>query len=546
MATVPKYFRDKLASEQTGPNSLDQSGVMIGQAVKGLADTFFKSVATLEAQQQKVLDESRSTKVMGEFSGEMLEQVEEIRSKNFMNPEEALRASNDLYTSLREKHLAGVENSNLRQTIGMQMDRVVTGQKVDDVRWKIGQQRVVAQKNYADTLNQNAQDLAKTSNYQHYLDRASEWLSHREDFYQVYGGVKQGDDVMEQGLEAYTRSFLYGKIERGESFEAGQMLARGDFDQFISPTAKQEIGEKLEKAYKGEATKSKFSAFNEAVSSGFDYADKLAADKLTILDIEEKLSTISFNIAKEHSKGDQADMQVLTAQKKQLDMLSLLRDAKLEQLSLTVKEDDLDTSSRLLTSFNELIAERKVKGKETIEMIGSLDSMLTFQQEATKAFYEGRLTNQTYTKWMSAVKAAVYRESMSKVGSQFWFNQGGSTYTGKVDKAFKKTLNELFKPIVRGEGQARSAETAIDAFNFYLDNLYDLTQGTLDLSQVGEDAMKGALTNAKIKASLKAAGLPTYLNVDDVINTDVGAFRIKSFNQETGEPVLDVPEELFK
>lgn len=542
MSKVPTHFRDALSSQRTGVNSLDRSGEIIGDAVTRLSQTFFKGIADLEARQQETVNQSRTVKRMGEFSGELMTQVDTIRQQNFLEPEAALEQSEAAYDELRNQYLNAEGDPELRRRVDLGIDRVLASQRVDDMRWKLGQQRLVAQKNYADALNANAQELVKPeASYQFYLDKAAQWQANRENFYQVYGGVSQGNKILEDGLEAYTRAFVYGRIKDNRSFEVMQQIERGDFDQFISSEAKEDLKTTLEKARTGEIRRQKFTAYNEAVAQNYELAEMFNADQMSIVDVEERLSQTAMELADERLKAA-PDSDVVAAKSRQVEILKLLRDAKLEEIGTAIQENDVDTEARLLTISKSLL--ETSDGKPT-KLVGNLDDLLAFQEDATRAFYEGKLTKDTYTKWMKFSQAALYNEAASG------FGRGGFLGLGKKQppvsgKFYKRALRDITKfmdepnPITGGPADG---QWAVEAFRFFVDEIMDISQGDLNNALVNEDTVNRVLQNAKTKAYLRLAGYPIYTRVGDMLPTPAGNFPVKGFDPDTGEPVLDVNEE---
>lgn len=545
MARVPEYFRGPLASERTGTPGIDLSGAQIAQSVEGMANTFFRAAEVLAKEQKRYQDQSTVVKGTGDFMIGLAENSDRIRQEHAMDPDQAVMKSSEAYNDLKQRQLSGINDGPLRQQMAAQFDQVLTQQRVKDTTWKLQQQRLVTQKNYADTLNTGAESLgSEGATYAKYWDAVKKWSDKRTDFGQVFGLDKM-DGMVEMGREAYTRAFVNGKISNGQSLEAKALLEGGKFDPFITDKTKTELSATIDKAYKGEIQKSKFTAFSQAAAENYDLAKQYSAGELDIFMVEEKISQTSFEEAQ--ARQSNAPEEVIQAKQKQREFLLQLRDLRLEEIATQVSEDDLDTSTVLWGAFNQLVSRQTVEGQTTVNMLGNLDQLLDFQQQATRAHYEKKITKATYDRWMSFSKAAAYNNvSDENAFNKGWF--GATQSTPNVSKEYAAALKDIAGD-VGGLDPLTQTEVdpvwALDAFNFYVDEIQDRSMGDVENFQANKETMNQILHRAKAKASLKKAGLPVYLNVGDSIKTFAGHYTLKGFGPRD-EILVEVPQEDFK
>jgi hypothetical protein len=240
MVQIPQYFRGKLESSQTGVPSLDHSGAIIAQSVQGLADTFFKGVVQLETAQNKILNDSRQSKLLGEYTTKVMEGTDKIRRQYLNEPEKGVEELQTFRTDLRNDYMSQVEDGGFKLGFSAEIDKLDMQAKVDDTSWKIKQSSIVSQQNYISKINEDARYLTKGS-YEDFLTKATGLLNDKNGITQAYGDIAQGTKIVNEGLKSYTQGFIYGQLERGNSFEMAQMLANGKFDPFITPEDKADL-----------------------------------------------------------------------------------------------------------------------------------------------------------------------------------------------------------------------------------------------------------------------------------------------------------------
>ena len=544
MGKIPEFFRGPARSARTGINTPDRSGVIIAGAVKDLADTFFTGVVNIESKSKQLIDNSARAKAIGEYTTRYLEEADKIKSSHLDNPEKATQLLKELRSELKNEQIDVLTDRGIQQEFALEIDNINLQEDIRDVAWKIEQNTLISQKNYTDRISNDAKSAAQTSSFEEYLKKVEQFQNEEAEgnkISQAFGGLKEGQKVLDQGIEAITRGFISGKMARGESFEAAQHLLRGDFDVFISQPTKTELLKKLDQAQKGDSQRSNFIQAAEAAIDIFQTSKDVFNDNVDVVGLEEKISQTSFALV----AAEQQDLskERIGSLKKQQDLLERLRDIKLEQIE-TSAVDDIETKGRLLSDYQFLVDYEEGQNS----LISTLDEVLDFQRKATEAFYDGRLSKATYDKWMLFTETAIKNDITEgmKEGRQGFKvpNEGGFLGLGSTNalSSSKKVRKDL-QDILKNSNKALGREHAIDTLDFYLDLLNDQLGGDLSaLDQMPEETHHTLVKNAKAKATLKQMGLPVYLTIGNKIPANGGLFEIVDVAND-GMPIIKVKDE---
>lgn len=544
MPQVPTYFRNKLESSRTGIGSTDHSGAIIADSVKNLADTFFNGIFQLEAQQKRDLDASRRTQIKGDYQVKMVEATERIRNENLKTPDKAIEQLNQSRQDLRNEFLSGIDDGGLKSDVAADLDVMEANAKVQDAVWKIGQTAAVAQQNHLDLINRNSQALS-TATYDDYLTKAGMLLDAKDLISRSFGSTEKGNEVVENGLEAYTKAFIYGQIDQGKPFEAAQLLASGKFDPFITAEEKNTLLTKTKTAAEGLEKKNTFLTAARASTEVFDVTKQETFESTSIGQFEEKISQVSFDIQAAKERG--APQEQIASLQTQQESLEILRNIKLEATDINSNEEDIDIKGQALARFQAMILPKKdllsgdtdlalnTKNKKT-----TLDDVLKYQRWLTEQRYNQKISSETYQKYMVATEAAIQRSIVGNIKES-----GPGFKLDKVSLAGDRRLNSALQNLLKDTDKNLGKQYALDTMDFYLDALYDRMAGTPDLSLVNDETHKLLIQDAKSKAALKRLGYPQYLTVGDSISTTSGGHIIKAINGR-GEPMVDAMSTLFK
>lgn len=555
MGKVPQHFRGQDPSRQTGAGSADQSGAIIAGAVQNLSDTFFKGVTALEARSKQLVNDSAKAKAIGAYSTEYLEGANQIKKDNIDNPEMATEKLKAFRGELKDRHSDALADQGIQQEFAFAADKINVQEDIRDVAYKIEQSSLISQQNYLDRIGNDAKTAAQTASYEDYINIIDKFQVEEVDLAagsegpesanprglsQAFGGIQQGQKVLEQGMESITRGFISGKLARGESFEAAQHLIRGDFDLFIEPDVKAELLKKVDQAQAGQVKQSNFLQAAEAAVDIFQTSKDVLSDDMDIVGLEEKISGISFSLATAKQQGFTEER--ISALTKQSALLERLRDIKLERIE-TLAVDDIDTKANLLSDYQFLVDFEEGKNSLT----ESLDKVLEFQRKATEAHYAGKISKGTFQKWMLFSETAINSDIKDGIKPKgFGLSKGfeapfagfGSTDSLSSSRKIRNRLKDILSNTDRGLGK----QYAVDTLEFYMDSLTDQTGGDEEsLNQLSDETHDNLLKNAKAKAALKKMGLPVYLTVGDNISVNNFAQTIVGFDKD-GMPQIEVKE----
>jgi hypothetical protein len=540
MAEVKRYFAGKLPSARTPIVSADKSGQIIGNSIAQVAGDLIGPILKMAEQQQAVLNESQRVKTMGEFSSEILSGSDSIKKSNIQDPTKAVEALQGFRNSVKDKYLSGVENDRLRQSLSLDFERFDADQKIHDVSWQIQQTGLLTQQNYLDRINSDAKFLSSTDNYQDYLEKTNKLIADRDNYNMVFG-IGKGDETVNKGLESYTKGFIYNQLDQGKSFEAAQLLMQGKFDPFITADTKRDLLEGVDKAQKGAQTRSEFMRAAQSVTEMFGASGAVISGDIGIADIEEKLSQTGYDLV--NAQKNNASASEVRVLRNQQEMLQNLRNAKLESISSTAI-DDIETKGELLAQYNTLVKYDKPNRKSGPRntLTGTLMAISDFQRDATKAYYEGKLTSATYASWMEYSRAAIAGDIEANLKTtKKGFQADNKTLSKLADKTpdgkrVRKTLTQILRNADTKDGRS----VAVDTMDFFLDDLNDQTGGDLSqMKNLGDKTLDEMVSRAKLKSRLKSMGYPVYLTVGDQIPTSAGLFTI-SGNDADGMPLVDV------
>lgn len=543
MGRIPEYFRGPAKSARTGIPSANRSGEIISSAVKGLADTFFQGVLALETKSKRLMDDATRAKAIGEYTTEYMQLSNQIKQENLENPEDATRQLRELRAELKNKHVDNLTDQGLQQEFAFSVDNINVQEDIRDTAWKIEQNTLISQKKYTDRISSDARTAATLPAYEDYLTLVGRFQAEESNaegerrLSQAFGGLEQGQKVLEQGLESITRGFISGKMARGEGFEAAQHLIRGDFDLFISPQVKAELTAKLNQAQAGETRKSNFIQAAEAAVDVFQTAGDVLGRNLDIVGLEEKISQVSFAIATaEQTRKSPEQIKTLEGH---LQLLERMRDLELEQIEKTSK-DDIETKADLLADYQFLVDYEDGQNS----LMGTLDEVLKFQRDLTEAFYGGKLSKTTYQKWMLFTETAIQNdivEAMAERGQGFQA-PGGGLFGGSSLSSSRKIRNRL-ADILKNTNKGLGREHAVDTLEFYMDLVNDQLGGNIDdIDQITDQTHDTLVKQAKARATLKKMGLPVYLTVGNRVPVNGGVYEIVDIAND-GMPVIKVRDE---
>lgn len=546
MSIVKQYFRGKEESAQTPINSPDKFGQIVGGSITDAANQVMQPLARMVQQQQNTLDESRRAKVMGEYSSDIMTGSQEIKQKYADDPQKALEELKTFRQQTRDKYLEGEGSGPLRQKLSVDFENFNTDQVLHDLAWGSQQATLLTQQNYIDRVQSDSKFISTSGNYSDYLTKAQALENDRANFRHVFGPEK-GDKLVDDAQESFVKAAVYADIDNGKSFEAAQKLLGKQYDAFITPDVKRSLIEQVDKAQKGAQTQSEFLTAAKSVTNMFGSSGGVISGEMPIADLEESISQASYELNQAAANPNTSPEQ-LTVLKNQETMLQHLRDAKLAAISSTAV-DDIDTKGSLLAQFETLI--QYDEGAKRKSLKGTLVDISAFQRDATKAYYEGKISSKTYAGWMEVARAAITSDIQGKMketkrgydAGEGVFGMGQAKVLGKL--AGNNTpdggkIRKALGGILRNADTKSGRGVAVDTMDFFLDDLNDQTQGDLgQVKNLSDQTMADMVGRAKLKARLKSMGYSVYLTTGDQINTSAGIFTISGKDAD-GMPVVDI------
>lgn len=524
MVKIPTYTAGHLASEQVGVPAQDQSGVIVGNAIAGLAGKAATLIEESLSKQRDLYRDSQKAKILGEYASQMVMEADQIRTTFSKEPDKAVMQLKEYRNELKSSYLAKVDDSLMKQEMDATLTNLNTRELLQDLTWQADQINMLTRLNFSERISNDAKFLSGPVSYLDYIDRIDSLLDSRDVIISSFRNPTEGAKFVENGIEAGTRGFIYGKIDRGESFEVAQFLASGKFDRFITSEVKLELEDRVEAALKGEQKRSKVRLAAEVSDSVFETIKSL--DQKSLPQLEDEIGDIQFRL--EQAKVLKNPVEEKIYQDK-FEIYTLLRDAKLEAIATTAK-DDVKTKGGFLSDFQRLV--KTEDGESTLA--GTYDEVLDFQKKATQAFYDGKLSKDTYSSWMVFTQAALSEGVANHIVPRRW---AGIPQEGLATEASKKNPEVLSRnPVIKkGMHQVLSGfsrdtkhpEDAMRALEFFMNAVYQQTDGNLGAaSDLTDEALANLVQYSKRKAMALKLGVSGDHKIGDILQEANGSWEI--------------------
>jgi hypothetical protein len=544
MPRIPTYTAGKLASEQVGVPSADQSGVIVGQAVTGLANKAATLIEESLSKQRTLLQNAELTKKVSQLDSDMAVSAAEIRQQYLSNPDEGVKQLRIKRQELLDQYKSDITDPDVKLRFDAAgTESLVKGGALDQI-WAFQENNKIIQKTHFDRLSSDAAFAGQTDNLDEVLEKAFLLDQDRENFYQAWGGVLEGSKVIDAGQESIIKSYFYNQLTKGNAFKVLKEIDSGRFgpkegsNGLIAPEKLKELRSTAVQMATAGKEDSAALALVQNVQTNFKI-DEALQEPLSAT--EEKINSLSFLIGQRQELADKGEVSPdeINVLKQQLSLLENIRGAQLSRSNMYITPDP-DVEADMTARFFGLFP----KGNTKKAFKATMQDVFQFQQDLVKN--REKMDPKTFEKLSKLSEAAFQSEIQGFIkGSKFqtkasWFGMGPLESVDKNRLSPSKKIQNVLSGLISNHDPKEGNKQLYETMRYFLDDLserIDLTNPT-DLSALPQADLDLLATTAKRKAKLSQMGLPIYLQNKDTIYRAGSAYNIVGFDPD-GMPLVE-------
>jgi hypothetical protein len=545
---ISTYTADKLASERTSIPSLDQSGVVLAQAVGNLGEKVF----ALAERQKELKNQAELVKLNAEFAADYSTGAARIRQENNSNPDGAVPALADFHSQLLDSYKGRIKDPDVALRFDASATEYGFREKAATQIWALKENDKLIQKNLVDGLGASVEQAANAGNIQDVVGLAMQ-LKLKQKAYTDSWGMAEGSKVVSDGQESMLTAYFVNQISNGNAFQVLKDLqdprlrqeveyrwADGKTEKamLLSPAKLQEVEKQAKAAaLKGRDDSASLVLMN-FVQEGFDVDAERAK---SIAQTKEEINALTFQIGKtkELVAGGSASPDELRF----LEQQQALREAALS-FKLSQSEEritpDLEVEGRMQAQFQGLFEQ---KGKKKGSFRATLEQLFDFR----KSLEENRasISPEIYEKLVRST-ARAFEADINEFARKSKFAVQKEWFGDKLkvkDPAVLSSSKKLRQTMERFVSDYKGDQTRLwDSLMLFTDELDErgMLKDPSALAMISPKDLDAMMSSASKKAALKAAGLPYYMDVDDVITRNGRRYIISGFSDGRIE-VMEAP-----
>ncbi len=522
MPKVSTYYAQNLASEHVGVPQQDRSGVIVAEAVTGLASRAANVLGEMVEKQNTMLKRAELSKTVSQYDSEVMLASTEIRQKHMTTPDEGVKELSARRQEIFNTYKDSITDQDVKLAFDAQgSETLYKGQALDQV-WAFGQKNQMIQKTHLDRMAQDAAFAGQTDDLNQVLAKAFKLDEDRDIVYGAWGGVAEGENVINQGQESMVKSYFYGQLDQGNAFKVLKEIEDGR----LGPTEGNNglIDSATLRTLKNTATKmatigkddAAAFALVESVQANFDI-DKALQEPIS--QTEEKINTLSFLIGQKKelaARGEVSPEEIKTLETQQT-MLEKVRAAQESRNDMYIVPDpnvDAEMTSRFFALFP--------KGNTRKPFKGTLEQVFQYQQDLMDN--RSQMEPNNFKKLNQMISKSFQDEINGYKKSKFktqksWMGLGPEEAVDKKKLSQSKKLQNVFSDLIAKHDTTLGNKNLFEAMQIFYDDLDEV----VDLDDaVGFEAMSQAqldtlMTGAQRKMQLKRMGLPMYLEAKNVV-----------------------------
>lgn len=544
MPKIPVHQAGRLASEQVGVPSQDQSGVIVAEAFTRVAGKMYSVIDEAVTKQKNLLDQAELSKAVSSFDSDMALEANKIKQDFISNPNEGLKQLQARRQELFTSHKDSITDPNVKIKFDANGSHFLNQAAVLDQVWAFNANSSIIQKTHFDRIEQDSSFAGQTDNFAEVIGKANLLEKDREEFYKAWGGVAEGNKVVDAGQESMIKSYFYGQLSKGNAFKVLKEIEDGR----LGPTEGNNgiISAMKLKEMKGialrMATKDKNDAATltllQAVQTNFDIDGAL---NQPISVTEEKINSLSFEIAKKREQvntGEVSPDEVKTLEEHQK-MLELVRNKQISESNDQIVPDSV-VEGEVTAQFYSLFKDKNPKKS----FKGTAEDVFKFQQKLLES--RDRISPKMFQQYSVLTEAAFQSDIQGFMkGSKFktrqsWFGMGKELEAEdknrlSTSKKFQNVFSDMIAKHDPKEGNAELFET-MRIFYDDLTEILDLKDAP-SVEAFSQKAMSDVVEGAKRKRQLQKMGLPVYLGEKDTVYKNGQAYTITGF--QNGRPMVE-------
>ena len=546
MPKVPTYIAGNLASEQVGVPQQDQSGVIVANAVTGLASRAANIIGDAVEKQNNMLRRAELSKKVSQYDSEVMLASTEIRQKNITTPDEGVKELEERRQEIFNTYKEGITDPDVKLAFDAQgSETLYKGMALDRI-WAFGQKNQMIQKTHFDRLAEDAAFSGQTDDLNQVLAKASLLDQNREDFYAAWGSIADGEKVIHQGQESMVKSYFYGQLDKGNAFKVLKEIEDGR----LGPTEGNNglIDSADLRTLKNTATKMAMIgkddaasyALVESVQTNFDIDKAL---QQPISQTEEQINTMSFLIGQKKelaARGEVSEEEIKTLETQQT-MLEKVRAAQQSRNDMYIVPDpnvDAEMTSRFFALFP--------KGNTRKPFKGTLEQVFQFQQDLMDNRQQMEPNN--FKKLNQMISKSFQDEINGYKKSKFktqksWMGLGPQEVPDKTKLSQSKKLQNTFSEMVAKHDPTLGNKDLFETMKIFYDDLDEIV--SLDdapaFEAMSQTQLDTLMTGAQRKMQLKRMGLPVYLGEKNVIYKAGVPYSIVGWDND-GMPLVEGPQ----
>jgi hypothetical protein len=525
MARVPLHFRGKLASSQTGPNSLDTSAADKARAVTQMADGFQKVAVQFEAKKREDLMKSAGTKAKVQYANIYADKAREIKKEFASNPDAGYEALQVMDGEVRDQVLSGVSDSRLRSDLGPIFDSISATKSANSKTWQIGQMDMLDRQFIVDVEGMYVDMIIEGASEDDFDAMMSDEAFTEENYTRVYG-IETGAKNFKTAKDTMFRARATTMTQDGKFFSADKFIEQSDLP---SLTTKKEVEANFIRMQKGAEAQEFFRATNSASVSLLETQQDMLADDITPAELDDRVLQIS-DQANQATNPKTKAVLAATAQ-----ILADIRDVKMENILLTAP-GNTEVEASLQFAYEGLLLPRE-EGRTTKDPTAYLSDFVRFQGKVAREAKKGNVSAAHYNKWMWWSKVALQNLDFEQTNG--FFGDIGPTMP-MLDQSKNTIMNNHLRSLLNDN---------TDQTNAWRTKVLDVVYKKIPIDQMDdltEEAVQLEFDNAKTIATLQELGYPVSTLGSKMIKTPAGNFPWAG-NDQDGMPLVTIdPKTLEK
>ena len=521
MARVPRHFRDKLVSSQTGVNSLDTSGADTARAVTQMAGQFQQIAAGVRAKKQDELMKSTGAKAKAEYRNQYNRAARTIQQDFAHDPVAGREALDKASGDIKDQVLGGISNDKLRSDLGPVLDSDQAAFSVNSTNWEIGQLDTLDRQFLVDVQKMNIEAIVEGATEEEYDIMLGDDTFTEENYIAKFGPV-EGPKNYQTSVDAMFRARAMTLLENNRFFDAQEFIQQREEP---SESTRKDVEDKFLKTQKGAEAQRFFQTTSSAAVDALETQMGFVADEISISELDDKTLNAAV-IANETTNPE--EKKILT---EYAEMLGDIRDMKMERVLLSA-QGNTQAEARLQAIYDRLFTK---KDGQPIEVNSNayMEDVFGFLKQVVNEAKAGDVSASKYKKWMWWSRVALQGVNLDDKKKEGGFLGIGAKETLSRQFTRDNTLRQAVEQFINKSAGKKSTAWRMGV----LEEVFMLSPSE-NVEQMTPEALTGLFTIAERRANAREAGYSIDIVENKVATTSMGTFPVE-FDQDN-EPVVNI------